>query len=82
MLFLIIFYSLKIEALSIIHLNVQLGAAPVTSLGVVTDLVVGLQTEPVGKGLVLFGLLAQDTFNTKSLDGRLQNISIHRSTSS
>lgn len=52
-------------------LDVQLGAAPVASLGVVTDLVVGLQAEPVGKRLVLFGLLAQDALNTEGLDGRL-----------
>lgn len=70
-------HSLKIVAFRKMDLNVQLGASPVASLGVVTDLVVGLKTEPVGKGLVLLGLLAQDTLNTKGLDGRLQNISFY-----
>lgn len=51
-------------------LDVELGAPPVTPLGVVLDLSVRLQTEPLGNGPVLARGLGEDALRAESLLGR------------
>ena len=52
-------------------LDAELGAAPVTTLGVVTDGVTGAHADPLGDGAVLLLLLAQDLLGLEGLLGRL-----------
>lgn len=49
------------------RLDAQLGAAPVTSLGVVLDLAIGLVAEPVGDGAVLLLDLSQSPLGAERL---------------
>lgn len=51
-------------------LQAQLGAAPVTPLGIVANLVVCAEANPVGDGPVLLGLLGQLLLNLEGLVGR------------
>jgi hypothetical protein len=53
------------------HLEAHLGAAPVPALGVIPDLVVGSQADPLGDLPVLASLLGQDLLDLESLVGRL-----------
>ncbi|GAO50503.1 hypothetical protein G7K_4627-t1 [Saitoella complicata NRRL Y-17804] len=53
------------------RLDVQLGAAPVSALGVVLDLVVSPQADPLGDGAVLLSSLGELLLGTESLVGRL-----------
>jgi hypothetical protein len=53
-------------------LDIQLGPTPVTSFGVVADLTVSFQTEPVGKWLVLFHLFSQYSLDTEGLNRGLK----------
>ena len=52
-------------------LDAELGAAPVATLGVVTDGVTGAHADPLGDGAVLLLLLAQDLLGLEGLLGRL-----------
>lgn len=52
-------------------LKVQLGAAPVAALGVVANLAVCLQPEPVGHGPVLLRLAGELHLDLQGLVGRL-----------
>ena len=54
------------------HLDAELGAAPVTSLGVVSDLVVGAKADPVRDRAVLAGLLGQRGLGADRLERRLE----------
>uniref|UniRef100_A0A7E4UQJ7 DNA replication licensing factor MCM4 n=1 Tax=Panagrellus redivivus TaxID=6233 RepID=A0A7E4UQJ7_PANRE len=61
------------QQMGAIHLELQLGTAPVAALGVVSDLVAGLQAEPLGKRAVLLGGLGQlplDDELLSSISGR------------
>ena len=51
-------------------LKTELGPPPVPPLGVVTDLVVSPETDPLGNGAVLVGLLGQLLLGAESLLGR------------
>ena len=51
-------------------LDTELGAPPVPPLGVVTNLVVSPETDPLGNGAVLVGLLGQLLLGAESLLGR------------
>ena len=51
------------------NLEAELGSTPVTTLGVVADLVVQLHPGPLRDGTVLFHLLGQFQLNTKCLVG-------------
>ena len=53
-------------------LHTQLGAAPVTTLGVVPDGVAGAQTDPLGDRAVLLHLLRENLLNLEGLVGRLR----------
>lgn len=53
------------------QLDAELGAAPVTALGVVPDGVTGAHADPLGNGAVLLLLLAQDLLGFEGLLGRL-----------
>ena len=50
-----------------VHLQAQLGTAPVTALHVVPNFVVSAQANPMGQRPVLLGLLCQDLLNTQCL---------------
>ena len=52
-------------------LDAELGAAPVATLGVVTDGVTGAHADPLGDGAVLLLLLPQDLLGLEGLLGRL-----------
>ena len=56
---------------SIQHLEAELGAAPVSALGVVLDGVVGTEADPLGKGAVLPLLLGKSALGAEGLLGRL-----------
>ncbi len=51
------------------NLKAELGSTPVTTLGIVADLVVELHPGPLRDGTVLFHLLGQFQLNTKRLMG-------------
>ena len=51
-------------------LKTELGAPPVPPLGVITDLVVSPETDPLGDRTVLVGLLGQLLLGAESLLGR------------
>ena len=53
------------------RLQSQLGATPVTALGIPLDLVVSTKTDPVRQGAVLPLLLGERSLCSKSLLGRL-----------
>ena len=53
------------------QLDAELGAAPVTALGVVPDGVTGAHADPLGNGAVLLLLLAQDLLGLEGFLGRL-----------
>lgn len=52
------------------RLDVELRAPPVTPLGVVLDLIVSLETEPLGDRPVLSAGLGQDPLGAECLLGR------------
>ena len=58
-------------------LDVQLGAAPVAAAGVVVDLVVRLETEPVGDRAVLARSLGERNLRAERLLRRLVSIRTH-----
>jgi len=60
-------FSFSIKSPRNRRLDAQLGAAPVTSLGVVLDLHLGLEAEPVGDGAVLLLDLSQSPLGAESL---------------
>ncbi len=40
----------------------------------IPDLVIRLESDPIGNGSVLFGLFAEDTIDSKSLERRLSRV--------
>ena len=52
------------------NLDAELGSPPVPPLGVVTNLVVSSETDPLGDGAVLVGLLGQLLLGAESFLGR------------
>lgn len=54
-----------------ISLQVELGASPVSALGIVSDSVVGAETEPLRNWPILFKLFAQFALDVECFLGRL-----------
>lgn len=54
-----------------IRLQLELGTAPMTSLGVVSDLIAGLHSDPLWNGSVLSLLLRENSLDLEGFMGRL-----------